>query len=103
MHIEHINPTGGDGIENLCLACSNCNLSKSDVIEAHDDETETLVPLFNPRKQSWDDNFEWIDEGLRLKRLTATGRATITRLKMNQDRVIVARRRWIMGGFHPPT
>jgi hypothetical protein len=29
MHIEHIDPSGGDDPNNLCLAYSSCNLSKS--------------------------------------------------------------------------
>jgi hypothetical protein len=26
----------------------------------------------------------------------------INRLRMNQERVLIARKRWITGGFHPP-
>ena len=29
MHVEHIDPNGGDDPENLCLACPTCNLSKA--------------------------------------------------------------------------
>lgn len=102
MHTEHIDPFGGDILDNLCLACSNCNLSKARATSAIDPETKEVVNLFNPRTQNWHEHFEWIDDGLILKGITSTGRATIQRFKMNQPRVLIARRRWIMGGFHPP-
>lgn len=102
MHVEHIDPAGGDTPENLCLACSNCNLSKARVTTAVDPDTGQRVPLFNPRMHVWAEHFAWMDKGLRLHGLTAIGRATISRLKMNQERVLIARQRWITGGFHPP-
>jgi hypothetical protein len=52
MHIEHIDPAGGDDPENLCLSCSSCNLSKAKVTTSQDDETGEIVPLFNPRTQA---------------------------------------------------
>ena len=51
MHVEHINPDGEDDLENLCLACPNCNLSKARATSALDPETEEQVPLFKPRVQ----------------------------------------------------
>jgi hypothetical protein len=102
MHIEHIDPLGGNSPDNLCLSCANCNLSKAKVTTAVDPETGKQVPLFNPRTQIWLEHFKWIDDDLRVYGLTPVGRATIQRLKMNQERVLIARRRWMMGGFHPP-
>jgi hypothetical protein len=102
LHIEHIIPSGGNGPENLCLACSNCNLSKAEATHAIDPESSDWTPLYNPRTQVWTEHFEWVDQGLRVRGLTATGRATVTRLRMNQNRVLIARRRWVAGGFHPP-
>lgn len=102
MHVEHINPAAQNTTDNLCLSCANCNLSKAKAITAIDPETGDEVALFNPRAQTWEDHFEWIESGLRLLGLTPIGRATIIRLKINQDRVLIARRRWIAGGFHPP-
>jgi len=102
MHTEHIDPQGGDGLDNLCLSCSNCNLSKAKATTALDPEISEHVSLFNPRTQIWSQHFVWIDGGLRLHGLTSTGRATIQRLKINQERVLVARQRWVSGGFHPP-
>jgi hypothetical protein len=103
MHLEHIDPKGGNSRDNLCLACANCNLSKATAISAIDPVTEQDVALFNPRLQDWTEHFEWRDGGLRLQGKSPTGRATVERLKMNQKRVVRARRNWIMAGTHPPT
>ncbi len=102
MHIEHIDPTGGDSPDNLCLSCANCNLSKAKVTVAADPETGQTVPLFNPRTQVWVDHFTWIDAGVRLRGLTSIGRATIERLRINQSRMVIARARWVESGYHPP-
>lgn len=102
MHVEHIDPNGGDDALNLCLSCSSCNLSKGVALYALDPETGGSVALFNPRVDTWSDHFEWVDGGLRLAGKTAIGRATIVRLRMNQDRVVRARGNWILAGNHPP-
>ena len=85
MHVEHIDPGGGNDPDNLCLSCSSCNLSKATAITAHDLETDEEIALFNPRIQNWQEHFKWIDGGLRLRGKTAVGRATIVRLKINQQ------------------
>lgn len=102
MHVEHIDPNGNDELDNLCLSCATCNLSKAKATFTLDPETDTVTSLFNPRKQTWSEHFMWIDGGLRIKGLTPTGRATVLRLKMNIDRVVVARSYWIKAGNHPP-
>lgn len=102
MHIDHIIPNGDDSLDNLCLSCWNCNTSKHKATEALDPESGEIVSLFNPRTQQWDKHFEWLENAVLVHGLTATGRATVERLKMNRIRVIIARQRWIKGGFHPP-
>jgi hypothetical protein len=102
MHIEHVDPAAGDSPENLCLSCPNCNLSKAAATSAADPETGQIATLFNPRTQSWSEHFLWRENGVRLQGLTPTGRATIARLKMNQDRILIARVRWVESGYHPP-
>jgi hypothetical protein len=102
LHIEHIDPKGGDSPDNLCLACPTCNLSKATATRALDPQTRQRAALFNPRKQTWSAHFRWIDDGLRVEGLTPTGRATVIRLKMNLDRVVAARSLWIRIGIHPP-
>jgi len=102
MHVEHINPDGGDDITNLCLACSSCNLSKALATSALDPETGLVTSLFNPRIEVWSDHFIWSEDGETVFGLTPTGRATIIRLKMNLPRLIEARRIWVSAGVHPP-
>lgn len=102
MHVDHIDPYGDSTLDNLCLACGNCNLSKARATSASDPETGEVVLLFNPRRQSWSEHFEWTPDGTRLKGLTPVGRVTIERLKINQDRVVDARVLWVFAGVHPP-
>jgi hypothetical protein len=102
MHVDHIDPGGGDDVDNLCLACANCNQSKHAVTSATDPLTNEVVSLYNPRIQDWTAHFAWIDDGLRVQGLTPTGRATVERLKINQERSVVARASWILTGLHPP-
>src|SRR5262245_58506100 len=62
MHVEHIDPNGGDAPENLCLACPSCNLSKAMATTARDPSTGAIIPLFHPRRQRWRDHFVWIEQ-----------------------------------------
>ncbi len=101
MHVEHINPAGGDHPNNLCLACPNCNLSKAAATSALDTKTGEEVPLFNPRNQIWGEHFEWQDEYALIRGLTPIGRATVARFKMNRSRIVLARKRWAQTGLHP--
>ena len=102
MHVEHILPDGGDTLDQLCLSCANCNLSKGKATTELDPLTEETVQLFNPRQQEWDKHFQWIAKGKHLEGLSPIGRATIIRLKMNQPRIVMAREIWILAGVHPP-
>jgi hypothetical protein len=102
MHVEHIDPQGGDLPDNLALSCSNCNLSKAKATSVADPDTGQIVPLFNPRTQTWAEHFAWTEGGRRIDGKTATGRATLERLGMNRERVIISRDVWIRAGAHPP-
>lgn len=102
MQVDHIDPHGSDELKNLCLSCWSCNNSKRRATRVLDTQTGTEVALFNPRTQSWDEHFEWVEEFTRIQGRTATGRATVMRLKMNRPALVVARQRWVGGGYHPP-
>jgi hypothetical protein len=101
-HTLPVSQGGETSFENVCLACRSCNEFKSDFTEAVDPLTGETVPLFNPRTQQWYNHFEWSLDGTRVEGLTATGRATIVRLRMNNPVIIVARKRWVISGWHPP-
>lgn len=102
MHVDHIDPDGDDSLDNLCLSCSNCNMSKARATSAVDSETGERVSLFNPRTQDWSEHFEWMPDGIVLRGLTPVGRATIQRLKINRDRMLGTRANWVFFGLHPP-
>jgi len=60
FHLKHLLPSSRDGetnLDNLAWSCPGCNLHKANRIDALDPETRVLVPLFNPRRDCWDDHF----------------------------------------------
>lgn len=102
FEVEHITPEarGGDSSEeNLALACRSCNLYKSARVTSLDEQTRKEVGLFNPRRDVWREHFSLIPETGEVEGLTARGRATVTRLRMNNDLQVEARRSWIRLGL----
>lgn len=86
-HIEHIiarQHHGSDDPANLALACNRCNAYKGPNLTGIDPANHELVPLFHPRRDVWKDHFEF--QGPRIVGLTATGRATIDVLAINDER-----------------
>ncbi|HEY5311882.1 MAG TPA: HNH endonuclease signature motif containing protein [Pirellulales bacterium] len=102
LQIEHIIPRkhgGGDSLDNLALACAECNLHKGSNLTGIDPETNAITPLFNPRQDRWDDHFVW--DGLRLAGQTNIGRTTIRVLELNSAariRVRLSTREGLPGG-----
>jgi hypothetical protein len=104
FEVEHILPRsagGDDAMENLALACESCNLYKSGTTRAWDEEEGREVSLFHPRRDRWDEHFLYDPESGRVQGLTAVGRATVARLKMNSDFQLRARRHWAQLGLYP--
>lgn len=92
LHVEHIIPSvhgGSDNIDNLALACIDCNLHKGTNLTGIDPETNELAPLFHPRKERWYEHFEW--RGIYLIGKTAVGRTTIRVLDMNSEDQLLLR------------
>jgi hypothetical protein len=108
--LDHLTPQslGGDHTEaNLALACHRCNGRRYNFTNAIDPQTQTLVPLFNPRVHQWSGYFIWSNDSTQVIGQTAIGRAIVKRLDINDDRhddgsIVKARRLWIRGGWHPP-
>ncbi|NJM99062.1 MAG: HNH endonuclease [Phormidesmis sp. RL_2_1] len=109
--IDHITPKslgGSDELENLALACRRCNERRYNFIASIDPETQTTVPIFNPRLQVWDEHFVWTDQGVLIEGITPIGRATCVRLDLNdtcypeEDSIRETRRFWFKTGLHPP-
>jgi hypothetical protein len=106
LHVEHIIPiaTGGTStIDNLWLACDLCNSYKGMATHATDPVSDELAPLFNPRKQKWSEHFRWSEDSIRVIGMTATGRATVFALRLNNPILVEARQWWVKSGWHPPT
>ena len=92
LQIEHIIPKkhgGTDVLENLALACIDCNLKKSSNLAGLDPATGFLVRLFDPRTQRWSDHFRW--DGIFIVGLTDIGRTTVQVLDLNSEERIVSR------------
>lgn len=105
MHVEHLVPVaaGGTTIEdNLWLACALCNGYKGAQTRAVDPLSGETVVLFNPREQVWSDHFVWSQDGIQIVGVSPSGRATVSALRLNNDYLVTARRRWILAGWHPP-
>jgi len=106
LHVEHIVPlaAGGETIEtNLWLACPLCNGHKATRTYFPDPLDGVETRLFNPRQQLWSEHFRWSDDGLEIIGLTAVGRATVEALRLNNEHLRRARRRWLMAGWQAPT
>jgi hypothetical protein len=105
LEIEHIIPAmrgGGDDEANLWLSCRLCNLYKGAQTHGRDPVTGRAIRLFSPRRQSWWRHFAWSADGLRVVGRTATGRATVIALQLNNTLAVAVRRNWIAAGWHPP-
>jgi 5-methylcytosine-specific restriction endonuclease McrA len=92
FHIEHIVPKQhgrSDDAAGLALACDRCNGYKGPNLTSVDPDTGVVVPLFHPRKDSWDDHF-MSREGC-VFGVTPVGRATVRLLNMNALRRVELR------------
>jgi len=92
LHVEHIIPKvhgGTDDLDNLALACIDCNLHKGTNLTGIDPQTNEVTELFNPRRQRWDEHF--VRREIHIAGLTATGRTTIRVLNMNSEDQIALR------------
>src|SRR5688500_456134 len=92
-HIRARKHHGPTTMQNTCWACAACNAAKGSNAAGFDPETGDLVPLFNPRNDTWSEHFAW--KGAVLQGLTAIGRATIDVLRIN-DRQRVSHRRLLV-------
>lgn len=104
--VDHIVPRahgGGDELDNLSLACGNCNAYKHAHVMGVDPGTRQEAPLFHPRRQQWHEHFSWSDDGTQIIGLTPCGRATVERLRMNHPLIVMARSIWVSVGRHPPS
>jgi hypothetical protein len=88
-HIIAIKHNGQAVADNLALACLDCNGYKGPNISGIDPINKTMVRLFNPRHDNWQEHFVW--NGSELIGLTEVGRATISVLRINHPERVALR------------
>jgi 5-methylcytosine-specific restriction endonuclease McrA len=101
-HIDHVLPLkhGGQTIlENLALACLDCNRYKGSDLSTIDPVNEEITPLFNPRTQAWTQHF--LLQGVHIIGQTPIGRATSLLLRFNTPERLLHRRMLIRVGRYP--
>jgi hypothetical protein len=89
-HVIAIQHGGETTVENLALACIQCNRFKGPNIASVDPQTKRIVPLFNPRADRWSEHFR--AEGGHIVLLTAVARATAALLNFADLERIEARK-----------
>ena len=100
FHVEHIigrQHGGSNQLANLAYACSHCNWKKGPNIATKLKESENLIPLFNPRKDNWEDHF-YLNKGVILGK-TEIGRGTLFLLEFNKDELVTERKMLIEVGL----
>ena len=105
LEIEHLQPIaeGGTGDEeNLWLACRNCNGFKHAKTHAVDPQTNVKTAIFNPRKQIWNEHFDFNKDNAEIIGKTACGRTTVVALRLNFEQSVFARKIWMSVGWYPP-
>lgn len=98
-HIIATQHGGQTALENLALACTQCNRLKGPNIASVDAETKRVVPLFNPRTEEWAEHFRL--DGARIVPLTFVGRATAALLNFNHPDREAARGKLVQAGRYP--
>ena len=105
FHIEHIVARQHGGLtqlDNLALACWNCNLKKGPNLAGIDPRTSQMTPLFNPRQDEWNQHFvaSVTKPGMAIRGLTPTGRTTAQVLGLNDEmRQLIRYELWVEGLF----
>ncbi|MFZ4816941.1 MAG: HNH endonuclease [Phototrophicaceae bacterium] len=100
--IDHIIPEkhrGETQIDNLCLACFECNRYKGTSFASFDPQTQAIIPLFNPRQQSWSDHFYL--KGGEIIPTTSIGEVTEFVLRLNDEERLETRKLLLLTGFYP--
>lgn len=98
-HIVAAQHGGLPAMENLALACLDCNRLKGPNLSSVDPETGAVVPLFHPRREDWAEHFRVA--GARILPLTPKGRATATLLRFNARDRLLHREALLKAGKYP--
>ncbi|MSU62623.1 MAG: HNH endonuclease [Pedosphaera sp.] len=94
FHLEHIvaeQHGGTDDLDNLAWSCQRCNLRKGTNLSSIDPDTRTVVRVFHPRSDTWEQHFAMTSDG-KIQGLTSVGRATAWLFQMNSTERVELRR-----------
>lgn len=98
-HIIAEKHNGQTSLENLAWSCIYCNRCKGSDIASVDPKTHKIVPLYNPREQKWNRHFQL--NGALIEGITASGRATVSLLQINDIERVNYRLGLIEAGHYP--
>ena len=102
FHIDHIKSIKHGGLsifQNLAYCCPDCNFFKGSDLGTFVDSDDFLVRFFNPRKDSWQDHFDFQNGGIYGK--TDIGVATERIFKFNDPDRLIFRRQLIALDLYP--
>jgi hypothetical protein len=88
-HILSRKHGGATELSNPAFSCARCNRAKGTDIGSVHPESEELIRLFHPRRDSWREHFRI--NGPRIVGLTLVGQVTVTLLQFNQDERVLER------------
>lgn len=89
-------------MNDLALACQGCNNHKYNHISGMDPISGEEVPLYHPRTDTWSEHFIWTADFSEIVGITARGRATVLRLRLNRPEVVALRKVLAAADLHPP-
>lgn len=100
--IDHIyaEKHGGDtSLDNLCLACADCNRHKGSDICSLDPQSGNVIALFHPRRDRWSEHFRLYRDG-HIIPVSPQGRVCERILQFNRPDLVSDRRRLIRLGAY---
>ena len=98
-HIISIKHGGRNQADNLAYACLYCNQYKGSDIGTILLQSDEYVRFYHPRKDRWNDHFEFIDALISPK--TSIAQATIKILQMNNSDRLIERQIWLSTNMYP--
>ncbi|MEH1781990.1 MAG: HNH endonuclease signature motif containing protein [Nostoc sp.] len=98
-HIIAVKHGGETTADNLALSCLSCNRHKGSDFATIDQVTKEIVPLFNPRRQVWDEHF--YVERARIEGKTQIGQGTARLLQLNIPNRVLERQVLMSQGLYP--
>lgn len=98
-HIIALKHGGISTLDNLAYACAICNKRKGSDVSSFDQDSDRVVPLFNPRRDAWQKHFK-LDNAV-IVPTSAIGRVTVQLLQLNRPQLLAERHSLLKLGLLP--